>query len=185
MTEVQRDEIVRETGWKVHPSGRKNGNHDWFWIYSEGTHHTTAYRELTLGWPYGRCRVSYWVDTNKFGVRKNLIEKLGGKPCAGINVVFDVSGDRGKDQGNVCELFLDGFTEVNFYQQRESLIKRCEEIKKWFRDNGFLSAEYLAGIPVVHTMSAPLNKCDVGGNSVVHEELPIGEAQRLSFQNYI
>ena len=70
MTETQRDDIVRESGWRVHPYGEK-GNCDWFWIYSDGKRRTKAYRELTLGWKHGRCRVFYWVDANKYGVRKD------------------------------------------------------------------------------------------------------------------
>lgn len=144
MTEAQREEIIRTTQWRIHPNGD-----DWFWIYSRGIRNTSDYCELTLSWAYDRCRISYWVDVNKFGVQVDLRKKLQEETViAGYNVSFPTQ-NRGDNRGYVCHLVIDGVTHANFYDRRESIIQVCNDIKRWFQDNGYLDSNYLGRIEAI------------------------------------
>ena len=144
MTVAQREEIIRTTQWRVHPNGD-----DWFWIYSRGIRNTSDYCELTLSWAHDRCRISYWVDVNKFGVRADLRKKLQEETViAGYNVSFPAQ-NRGDNRGYVCHLVIDGVTHANFYDRRESIIQVCNDIKQWFQDNRYLDPNYLSRIEAI------------------------------------
>ena len=144
MTVVQREEIIRTTQWRVHPNGD-----DWFWIYSRGIRNTSDYCELTLSWAHDRCRISYWVDVNKFGVRADLRKKLQEETViAGYNVSFPAQ-NRGDNRGYVCHLVIDGATHANLYDRRESIIQACNDIKQWFQYNGYLDPNYLSRIEAI------------------------------------
>lgn len=145
MTEQERDDVLKETGWKKHPSCDKK-NHQCFLIHSDGKRGKETYRELTLDRKGGRCRVFYWVDKNKPGVRKIVFEKLADSHWSGISVNRDVVG-HSDEKGIVCEFYLDGITEENFFTNRKSVYERVNAIKSWFESNGFLSEDFLKGLP--------------------------------------
>lgn len=177
MTAQERDVVLKESGWKKHPDCDRK-NHQWFWIYSEGKRGTKAYRELTLGWNRGRCRVFYWVDKNKHGVQKIIFGKLADCHWNAVSINMDVI-DRGAESGIVCEFYLDGITEETLFVNRQYVYERVCAVKSWFEGSGFLSENYLRDIPVaslevdVPGHAPESDKAEPPAEDFVDNELPM------------